>query len=294
MTNLAESPRPTNHKPASNGKASELKASISASIDALAQAVDAVRASETFKQFLAMQARFHRYSWHNSILIATQRPDASQVAGYRTWQSMGRQVRKGEKGIAIIAPCPFKREVKNSESEAETVDGVFFRVVHVFDIAQTDGEELPTVEVPTVDAMADKLLADLYRVAVSRGIRVDFKPLSGGAFGVSKSGAIDIDNRHASGQQAKTLAHELAHEALHWKIEGPITRNIAELEAEAVAFVVCMHFGLDVEVRASRYIAVWQGDSKGLRGSMDRIAKTARDIIDSVESGSESVMGVAA
>ncbi len=278
----------------SKGKAADLKASISASIDALAQAVDAVRASETFRQFLAMQARFHRYSWHNSILIATQRPDATQVAGYRTWQSMGRQVRKGEKGIAIIAPCPFKREVKKSDSEAETVDGVFFRVVHVFDIAQTDGEELPTVEVPTVDAMADKLLADLYRVAVSRGIRVDFKPLSGGAFGVSKSGAIDIDNRHASGQQAKTLAHELAHEALHWKIEGPITRNIAELEAEAVAFVVCMHFGLDVEVRASRYIAVWQGDSKGLRASMDRIAKTARDIIDAVESGSESVMGVAA
>lgn len=275
-------------------KATDLKASISASIDALAQAVDAVRASETFKQFLAMQARFHRYSWHNSILIATQRPDASQVAGYRTWQSMGRQVRKGEKGIAIIAPCPFKREVKSSESEAETVDGIFFRVVHVFDIAQTDGEELPTVEVPTVDAMADRLLADLYRVAVSRGIRVDFKPLSGGTFGVSKSGAIDIDNRHASGQQAKTLAHELAHEALHWKIDGPITRNIAELEAEAVAFVVCMHFGLDVEVRASRYIAVWQGDSKGLRGSMDRITKTARDIIDNVESGSESVMGVAA
>jgi antirestriction protein ArdC len=275
-------------------KARDLKASISASIDALAQAVDAVRASETFKQFLAMQARFHRYSWHNSILIATQRPDASQVAGYRTWQSMGRQVRKGEKGIAIIAPCPFKREVKKSESEAETVDGIFFRVVHVFDIAQTDGEELPTVDVPTVDAMADKLLADLCRVAVSRGIRVDFKPLSGGTFGVSKSGAIDIDNRHASGQQAKTLAHELAHEALHWKIDGPITRNIAELEAEAVAFVVCMHFGLDVEVRASRYIAVWQGDSKGLRASMDRIAKTARDIIDNVESGSESVMGVAA
>ena len=275
-------------------KARDLKASISASIDALAQAVDAVRASETFRQFLAMQARFHRYSWHNSILIATQRPDASQVAGYRTWQSMGRQVRKGEKGIAIIAPCPFKREVKKSESEAETVDGIFFRVVHVFDIAQTDGEELPTVDVPTVDAMADKLLADLCRVAVSRGIRVDFKPLSGGTFGVSKSGAIDIDNRHASGQQAKTLAHELAHEALHWKIDGPITRNIAELEAEAVAFVVCMHFGLDVEVRASRYIAVWQGDSKGLRASMDRIAKTARDIIDNVESGSESVMGVAA
>lgn len=294
MTNLTESRRPTNHKFVTAGKASELKERITASIDALAQAVDAVRASETFKQFLAMQARFHRYSWHNSILIATQRPDASQVAGYRTWQSLGRQVRKGEKGIAIIAPCPFKREVKKSEAEAQTIDGIFFRVVHVFDIAQTDGEDLPTVEVPTVEAMADRLLADLFRVAASRGIRVDFRPLTSGAFGVSKSGAIDVDNRHASGQQAKTLAHELAHEALHWNIEGPITRNIAELEAEAVAYVVCVHFGLDVELRASRYIAVWQGDSKGLRGSMDRITKTAREIIDSIESGSEAAMGVAA
>lgn len=92
-----------------------------------------------------------------------------------------------------------------------------------------------------------------------------------------------MNNGHPTGQQAKTLAHELAHEALHWDIKGPITRSIAELEAESVAYVVCKHFGLDVEVRSSRYIALWDGDAKSLRTSLDRIAKTAREIIDDAE-----------
>ncbi len=103
---------------------------------------------------------------------------------------------------------------------------------------------------------------------------------------------IEVDNQHPTGQQAKTLAHELAHKALHWDKDrglpggtptGPLTRSIAELEAESVAYVVCTHFGLDVEVRASRYIALWDGDSKALKASLERIAKTARGIIDDVE-----------
>ena len=160
---------------------------------------------------------------------------------------------------------------------------MFFRAVHVFDVAQTEGPELPAVEVPTIDSAADCLLAKLRSVADSRGIAVSFQPLSGGAFGVSKQGTIEVDNQHPTGQQAKTLAHELAHEALHWEDRGPLTRSIAELEAESVAYVVCTHFGLDVEVRASRYIALWDGDSKALRASLERIANTARGIIDDVE-----------
>ena len=137
---------------------------------------------------------------------------------------------------------------------------------------------------PTVDAAADNLLSDLIRVAEQRKIAVSFQAISGGTFGVSKRGTIDVDDRHATGQQAKTLTHELAHEALHWKDCGPITCSIAELEAESVAYVVCTHFDLDVEVRASRYIALWDGDSKALRASLERIANTARDIIDDVAS----------
>ncbi|NOT00644.1 MAG: hypothetical protein HOP29_08455 [Phycisphaerales bacterium] len=95
---------------------------------------------------------------------------------------------------------------------------------------------------------------------------------------------MEIANTYATGQQAKTLAHELAHETLHWNAEGSFTRSAAELEAEAVAYVVCRHFGLDVELRASRYIALWGGDSAALRESLERIATTARGIIDDADS----------
>jgi antirestriction protein ArdC len=266
--------------PARSDKAKELRKRIDDSLDTLAKAVGDVRASEAFKAYLAVQARFHRYSWHNSMLIAMQRPDATRVAGYRAWQSLGRQVCKGERGIMIFAPCPWKRETDDGETE----QGIYFRAVHVFDVGQTDGKDLPDVDVPTVDTASDDLLAKLQHVADQRGIAVNFAKLSGGLFGVSKGGTIDVDNGHATGQQAKTLAHELAHEALHKTDRTGLTRSVAELEAESVAYVVCTHFGLDVEVRASRYIALWDGDSKALRASLERIASTARNIIDDVES----------
>jgi antirestriction protein ArdC len=277
-----------NRQETGSGKARELRARIDDSLDALARAVDDVRASDTFKAYLDVQAKFHRYSWHNSLLIAMQRPEASQVAGYRKWQELGRQVRKGGKGITIFAPCLWKREVADDTIGVKVEQGIFFKAVYVFDIGQTDGPELPSLDVPDVDAAADALLADLRRVADSRGIRVAFGPLSGGVYGLSKGGAVDIDDTRGTGQQAKTLAHELAHEALHKSKESLATmpersRSIAELEAEAVAYVVCRHFGLDVEVRASRYIALWDGDSKALRASLERIADTARTMIDDVE-----------
>lgn len=279
MASLADSPRYGNR---TRDKAQELRQRIDDSLDGLAKAVDDVRASETFRKFLEVQARFHRYSWHNSLLICMQRPDATRVAGYKTWQSLGRQVCKGEHGIMIFAPCPWKRQVERDYGETELEQGIYFRAVHVFDVAQTEGQDLPDVDVPTVDTAADGLLADLLRVAEQRGIAVNFDRLSGGLFGVSKGGTIDVDNGHATGQQAKTLAHELAHEALHKADRTGLTRSMAELEAESVAYVVCLHFGLDTEVRASRYIALWDGDSKALRASLERIADTAREIIDDV------------
>ena len=284
MQTLSDSPAKWNGPTESKqSKAQTLRKCIDERIETLAKAVDDVRASEAFKEYLDVQSRFHKYSWNNTMLIAMQRPDATQVAGYRTWQGMDRQVRKGERGIAIVAPCPYKRDVKRNGA-TETEDGMFFRVVHVFDLSQTDGPDLPTVDVPTIDKRADDLLATLQSVAVKRGIRVEFGTLDSGAFGVSKGGTVGVDDSHATGQQAKTLAHELAHETLHRDVKGPLTRSIAELEAESVAYVVCTHFGLDVEVRASRYIALWDGDAKSLRDSLERIAKTARVIIDDAES----------
>ena len=265
-------------------KSGELRERIDRSLDGLARAIDEVRASEVFREFLDVQARFHRYSWHNCMLIASQAPEATQVAGFRTWKKCGRYVRKGEHGIAIFAPCPFKRTETDDAGNEQTTEGMFFKVVHVFDVSQTDGKDLPDVDVPDVNTAADDLLFDLDRVAKLRGIEVVYTDLGAGHYGVSKGGTVEIHRKHATGQQAKTLAHELAHEALHKKDRAGLTRTVAELEAELVAYVVCRHFRLDVEVRASRYIALWGGDAKALRESLESIAETARAIIDDAES----------
>ncbi len=286
MTILQCAPTCANpEKKSGNDKAKELRKQIDDSVDRLAKAVDDVRASDTFKQYLNVQARFHSYSWRNGWLIFMQCPNASRVAGFATWKKIGRHVRKGEHGIMIFAPCPFKKEVERESGDTEVESGMFFRPVYVFDLAQTEGAELPEVDVPTIDGAADDLLGRLTSLAVSRGFPVSFQAISEGAFGVATKSGITIDNRHPTGQQAKTLCHEIAHTALHLTPDRPkeLTRGVAELEAESVAYVVCTHFGLDVEVRASRYIALWDGDSKGLRESMERIADTARAIIDDVE-----------
>ncbi len=283
MASLAESP-PARRSSRSSDRARALRRQIDERLELLATAVDEVRASEMFRQYLDVQARFHRYSWHNSLLILSQRPDVQRVAGFQAWKKLGRHVRKGERGIAIFAPCPWKRTDTDDDGKDIERQGVYFKVVHVFDVSQTDGEPLPEVEVPDVHIAADTLLANLERVASNRGIAVNFSELEVGYYGVSKGGTIDIATGHATGQQSKTLAHELAHEAMHQKDRPDgLTRSVAELEAESVAYVVCAHFDLDVELRASGYIALWDGDAKALRESLERIATTARDIIDDVE-----------
>jgi antirestriction protein ArdC len=269
-------------------KAKALRARIDDNVEALAKAVDDVRASETFQAYLNVQARFHQYSWHNSLLILSQCPSASRVAGFQTWKKLGRFVRKGERGIMIFAPRPFHREESRDDGTTETIDGIFFRPVYVFDLTQTDGKELPNVDCPIIDSDASTLLNALERVAIRRGIALKVETLSGSQFGYAtdKGASIVIDGTHPSGQRAKTLCHELAHCALHFgktQSATTLTRNMAELEAESIAYVVCKHFGLDTTIRSSAYIALWQGDSKALRASLDRIASTARTIIDDVE-----------
>ncbi len=263
-------------------KAKELRASIDSQLDTLARAVDEVRASEMFQDFLKFQARFHSYSWHNSWLILLQRPTAARVAGFKTWQSMGRQVRKGERGIMIFAPRPWTKEKEDGETES----GIFFRPVYVFDVAQTGGEALPEVDCPNIVADASGLLSRLERVTLQRGLTLQTDNTVDFGYATS-AGVIALNDTHATGQRAKTLAHELAHAAMHFdksvRAELNIDRNKAELEAESVAYVVCTHFGLDCAVRCSRYIAIWQGDSKALKASLERIATTARAIIDEVE-----------
>ena len=273
-------------------KAKELRSKIDASIQSLADAIDEVRASQQFIEYLDFQAMFHDYSWHNCMLIASQCPQASHVCGFKTWEKLDRHVCKGQKGIMIFAPRTFKKEIEKSNGDTEERTGITFRPVHVFDVSQTDGKDLPTFDAMDVESIADDLLSDLVRVTKQRGITISFNAIECDAFGVSRNGKIEIDSQYSSGQQAKTLAHELAHESIHWKKKdqadrGPLTRSICELEAESVAYVVCKHFGLDTEVRSSRYIAIWKGDAKALKSSLDLIAKTARGIIDDIESATQ-------
>lgn len=277
--------KPEANKSARDERAQGLRKSIDSQIDTLAKAVDAARASEAFQAYLDTQARFHDYSWHNTWLILSQRPSATHVAGFNTWLKLKRFVRKGEKGIMIFAPCRFTKEREKPDGTTEETAGIFFRPVYVFDVSQTDGQALPDVPCPDVTETADSLLADLGKVCIKRGVSVAFQRIDGGAYGYAtdKGKSVVIDDSHATGQQAKTLAHELAHCALHWEDRGPLTRTIAELEAESVAYVVCKHFGLDTDVRSSAYIALWGGDSKSLKASLERIAKTARELIDDVE-----------
>ncbi len=145
---------PVRARQAGSDKAKELRQRIDDSVDTLAKAIDAVRASETFKAYLDVQAKFHKYSWCNSLLILSQFPTAERVAGFQTWKKLKRYVRKGEHGIMIFAPCPWS---KDNPKTGETDTGIFFRAVHVFDVSQTDGEALPTVDVPDLDVALEFL-----------------------------------------------------------------------------------------------------------------------------------------
>jgi len=268
----------------SSTQAADLTRSIQIKLEQLAKAVEEQRASEEFKQFLVLQARFHRYSWGNCLLIALARPDATRVAGFSQWQRMGRSVKPGEKAIRILAPCPVRRENPKTGDEEERV---FFKSACVFDVSQTSGRELAQFDVPDIQGQSDSLLRRLDEVAVARGIQVTYRELRQGHYGSSRGGIIEIATGHSTGQQVKTFVHELAHEALHRKDDGQVdpslTREIRELEAEAVAYVVCRHFGLDVEIRAGRYIALWGGDAKALGASLSRIGNTARKLIEDVQ-----------
>src|SRR5437763_12631695 len=211
--------------------------------DRITAAVAEIATGERWQEMLAVAARFHTYSANNVWLILAQHPTATRVAGYRTWQQLGRQVRRGERGLAIFAPCLRKTETTDEPAGAEprrVLSG--FRVVHVFDISQTDGDDLPAVR-PTLLAgydaagLWDRLAAQVHAAGytLERGE-------CGGANGYSHAltHTVRVRDDVSDRQGAKTLAHELAHVLLH--SDPPCTkgeRDVAEVEAESVGYVVC-------------------------------------------------------
>jgi hypothetical protein len=181
----------------------------------LGDGVDQLTSSDDWLRYLDVQRRFHHYSFGNCILIARQRPDPTQVAGFRRWLELGRHVRKGEKGIAILAPIVKRLKVEDEEGEKHTIVSAprAFRVVYVFDIAQTDGDELPALPVHKLEGGdPDQVYARLRAVASGSGFTVEEDYLDGpnGDWN-HELRRIRVEARNQPLQQVKTLAHELAH-----------------------------------------------------------------------------------
>lgn len=237
--------------------------------------------SEALVRYLECMSRFHNYSWSNLLLINRQCPTATNVAGFRRWQELGRWVRKGEKGIGIIAPMNCR---KKSEAEAESEGERFiagFRVVYVFDVAQTDGEAMPELRQPIGEPSI--ALHRLESAVTAAGITLVYGPLPEHQDGYSAPGEIGIADRLSPTSRFMTLAHELAHQWLGHHMSQRLSRTVEETEAEACAFVVARACGIDGAASSSDYIQLYSGDSKLLGESLGRIQSVSKRIIEAID-----------
>jgi antirestriction protein ArdC len=248
--------------------------------------------SEAWVAWLCAARKFHRYSFSNQLLIALQRPDATQVGGYRKWQQFGRQVRKGEKGIAIIAPCVHKvrgTTVDGDRQDETDVRVTGFTCAHVFDIAQTDGDPLPEICTQLLGDDPVDAFHMLETAARALDFTVDVVPLSDSLNGDCNHAIhrIRVSADVSPMQRVKTLSHEIAHAWLHGpdRVPADMPRGVKELEAESVAYIVCQEFGIDSSQYTFGYVAGWAGDcaSNAISTSAHRIAQAARVILDLLE-----------
>lgn len=275
----------------------------------LEEGVKEMLTSENYTEYLKVMSQFHDYSFNNTMLIAMQKPEATLVAGYQAWQKkFERHVKKGEKGIQIIASAPIreKEEVEkidpvtnepvlkeNGQPETEIITHVIprFRVGTVFDVSQTDGKPLPEFVVEDLTASVENYEAFMKAITDVSPVPVRFDEIEGEAQGyyhlVDKE--IVIQEGMSEGQTMKTAIHEVSHAKLHDREimeelgvqKDKLTR---EVEAESIAYCVCQYFGLDTSEYSFPYIGSWSSgkDMKELRASMDTIRKTAGEFIDSM------------
>jgi hypothetical protein len=256
---------------------------------ALIAGVRAITDSDAFKAVLAANAKFHRYSANNAMLIWSQFPTAQQVAGFHTWKQLGRSVKKGERGIMIYAPRTVKeRDATTGEDRSRT----FFGIEHVFDISQTDGADVPSLDCPvltedTGHAYFDRLIA----YAQSQGVTVTTDPAAGegtDAMGTYMRATKRIWVRPAAmAQMVKTLIHELAHH----HDEEPNNREAKETIAEGVAYQVCAYVGIDTAERSFPYIAGWSGADGGpelIKRVLGHIQTITRQMIAAISPAEES------
>jgi antirestriction protein ArdC len=241
--------------------------------------------SDRLQKYLDVMARFPSYSFNNTLLICLQFPEATRVQGFHGWRKLGRTVKKGEKGIGIIAPMVYRKEDKASaSSDDKSIRG--FKVVHVFDVSQTEGEPLPEFAKATGDP-GNNIVA-LESFIRSKGIQLDYEAIPGGADGVSKKGQIIVRPDLKPAETMMVLIHETAHELIHQADRRQeTTKTIRETEAEAVANVVGQALGLQSLEQSADYIQLYNGDTQVLTESMDRIQKTAAHILEGIAAHSQ-------
>ena len=253
----------------------------------LEQGVKDVFTSDKYIEYLRFMGKFTNYSVNNIILIMMQMPEASLVAGYKAWQTkFKRQVRKGEHGITILAPCPHTKEIEDEDGNVKKVSWTSFRACKVFDVSQTDGEELPTGCVEMLDGTVQNYEELRRKLEAIAPVAVEYQYIDGGANGfysrAEKRIAVQLGMSEA--QTIKTLVHEIAHAILHNENgeEKDADRYTREVQAESVAYTVCSMLGLDTSDYSFGYVAGWSTnkDVKELTASMEVIRKTAKLITD--------------
>ncbi|KPV45760.1 ArdC-like ssDNA-binding domain-containing protein [Alicyclobacillus ferrooxydans] len=267
---------------------------VNEALERLEQGIASLLDTEQWKRYLMFQSRFHSYSFHNTLLIFVQKPDATMVAGFHRWKELGRFVRKGERGISILAPmfrtkCDDEGmsgiEPQPSSGEEEKRQILYgFRPVYVFDVAQTDGEPIPTVDVPTIMNGHTGWYESLCR-ACPFPLR-EVPEMEGGALGTfhHRSRSIEIVETLPEAQKAKVLIHEWAHGLLHSLADRP-NRETRELEAESTAFVVASALGFDTADYSFGYIVGWSGEEaiQTLKACGTRIQKSADTILSALQ-----------
>jgi len=260
---------------------------ITQAVEFLIQQLEAGH-SEMLAAYLGAMAQFHRYSFGNILQIARQRPDATRVAGLYAWNQLGRRVKKGEKGIQILAPMMGRKlnkpEQNDEEQTAQNSKPVLvgFRNVYVFDISQTDGADLPELEhsiTGEVGEYRDRLIAFL----AQQNIQLEFNEKIAPALGVSYGGRIALLPGQSKAEEFSTLVHELAHEMLHKAERRTITtQTVRETEAEAVAFVVGKAVGLENGSASADYIQLYHGNASLLAESLEVIQQTSSAILKAI------------
>ena len=281
--------------------------------DRLEQGITELFDSERYKEYLRVMSKFHNYSFNNTLLIAMQKPDASLIAGFSAWKNnFGRNVMKGQKGIKILAPSPFKikKELEKIDpqtgkafigkdgkpvTEEKEITIPAFKVVSVFDVSQTEGKEIPDIAVNMLTGDVEHYKDVFSALEKTSPVPVGFEKIEGGAHGYYhlEDKRIALDEGMSELQTLKTLIHEIAHAKLHdidlnaplEDLENRPDRRTREVQAESIAYTVCQHYGLDTSDYSFGYVAGWSAgrDLAELKSSLETIRSTAAEIINSID-----------